>query len=44
VRQVQDEHAQVYAAIKEGDAEKARQAMRHHIENACTRLFEGEAG
>ncbi len=44
VRQVQDEHAQVYLAIKEGDAEKARQGMRHHIENARTRLFEGENG
>ncbi|HWJ99789.1 MAG TPA: FadR/GntR family transcriptional regulator [Xanthobacteraceae bacterium] len=44
VRQVQDEHARVYLAIQEGDAEKAREAMRYHIENACTRLFEGEAG
>lgn len=42
VRQVQDEHAQVYIAIKDGDAEKARQSMRHHIENARMRLFEGE--
>lgn len=44
VRQVQDEHAQVYAAINEGNAEKARQAMRHHVENARMRLFEGEGG
>lgn len=42
VRQVQDEHAQVYSAISAGDADKARQAMRRHIENARMRLFEGE--
>jgi len=42
VRQVQDEHAQVYAAIKDGDAEKARSTMRRHIENARARLFDGE--
>jgi GntR family transcriptional regulator, transcriptional repressor for pyruvate dehydrogenase complex len=42
VRQVQEEHAQVYDAIKRGDAEAARKAMRQHIENARTRIFEGE--
>jgi GntR family transcriptional repressor for pyruvate dehydrogenase complex len=42
VRHVQDEHAQVYAAIRDGDGKKAREAMRHHIENARMRLFEGE--
>jgi GntR family transcriptional regulator, transcriptional repressor for pyruvate dehydrogenase complex len=42
VRQVQDEHAQVYDAIKKGDAERARQSMRGHIENARRRIFEGE--
>lgn len=44
VRQVQDEHAQIYDAIKSGDAERARGAMRQHIESARKRLFEGEAG
>lgn len=44
VRQVQDEHAQVCSAISDGDADRARQAMRHHIENARMRLFEGEDG
>jgi len=44
VRQVQDEHAQVYDAIKKGDAGRARNAMRHHIESARKRLFEGEGG
>jgi GntR family transcriptional repressor for pyruvate dehydrogenase complex len=42
VRQVQEEHAQVYDAVKRGDPEAARQAMRRHIENARTRIFEGE--
>jgi DNA-binding FadR family transcriptional regulator len=42
VRQVQEEHAQVYDAIKKGDAEGARKTMRQHIENARTRIFEGE--
>jgi GntR family transcriptional regulator, transcriptional repressor for pyruvate dehydrogenase complex len=44
VRQVQDEHAQVYLAITEGHADQARQAMRRHIENARMRLFDGESG
>jgi len=39
---VQDEHAKIYAAIRDGQAEKARRAMRHHSENAQTGLFEGE--
>jgi len=43
VRQVQEEHARVYDAIRKGDAEEARQAMRQHIENAQTRIFEGES-
>jgi DNA-binding FadR family transcriptional regulator len=42
VRQVQEEHARVYDAIHKGDAEGARKAMRQHIENARTRIFEGE--
>jgi DNA-binding FadR family transcriptional regulator len=42
VRQVQEEHRWVYDAIRKGDAEEARQAMRRHIENARTRIFEGE--
>jgi DNA-binding FadR family transcriptional regulator len=44
VRQVQDEHARVYEAIDKGDAGKAREAMRTHIENARRRMFEEEAG
>lgn len=44
VRQVQDEHAQVYSAINEGRADQAREAMRRHIENARMRLFDGESG
>jgi GntR family transcriptional repressor for pyruvate dehydrogenase complex len=42
VRQVQEEHSRVYDAIRKGDAEGARKAMRQHIENARTRIFEGE--
>jgi DNA-binding FadR family transcriptional regulator len=42
VRQVQEEHARVYDAIQKSDPEAARQAMRQHIENARTRIFEGE--
>ena len=42
VRQVQEEHSRVYDAIRKGDAEEARKAMRQHIENARTRIFEGE--
>ncbi len=44
VRQVQDEHARIYDAISKGDAAKARDMMRYHIENAQKRLFEGENG
>ncbi len=42
VRQVQDEHGRVYEAIRRGDAEAARKAMRDHVENARTRIFDGE--
>ncbi len=42
VRQVQEEHTRVYDAISKGKPEEARQAMRQHIENARTRIFEGE--
>jgi GntR family transcriptional repressor for pyruvate dehydrogenase complex len=42
VRQVQEEHSRVYDAIKQGDPEAARRTMRQHIENARTRIFEGE--
>jgi GntR family transcriptional regulator, transcriptional repressor for pyruvate dehydrogenase complex len=44
VRQVQDEHARVFEAITNGDGDRAREAMRHHIENARKRMFEGEQG
>lgn len=43
VRQVQEEHARIYEAINRGDADGARTAMRQHIENARTRIFDGEA-
>ena len=39
---VQDEHVAVLDAIKAGDPERARQAMRRHIENAKARVFEGQ--
>lgn len=43
VHDVQGEHALIFQAIKEGDAERARNAMRAHIENARTRIFDGES-
>jgi GntR family transcriptional repressor for pyruvate dehydrogenase complex len=38
---VQAEHVAVLQAIEAGDPEKARAAMRTHLENACHRLFQG---
>lgn len=38
---VQAEHVAMFDAIKSGDKEAARLAMRTHIENACSRVFEG---
>ncbi|MEL6521081.1 MAG: FadR/GntR family transcriptional regulator [Pseudomonadota bacterium] len=41
LRLVQSEHYAVIAAIEQGDAETARQAMRDHVENARRRVFDG---
>jgi DNA-binding FadR family transcriptional regulator len=38
---VQREHYQIFDAIKAGDADAARAAMRLHVENARKRVFEG---
>ncbi|MEP2717095.1 FadR/GntR family transcriptional regulator [Pseudophaeobacter sp.] len=38
---VQREHYQIFDAIKAGDAEAARTAMRLHVESARKRVFEG---
>lgn len=38
---VQQEHYAILKAIEAGDADEARAAMRRHIENARTRVFEG---
>jgi DNA-binding FadR family transcriptional regulator len=43
VAQVQAEHRAIYDAVRDGDASGARDAMRKHIENARTRMFEGQA-
>lgn len=40
-RLVQDEHAAIVFAISEGNADSARTAMRHHIDNARIRLMSG---
>lgn len=40
-RLVQDEHAAIVFAIAEGNADSARTAMRHHIDNARIRLVSG---
>ena len=36
---VLDEHAQIVKAIDDGDADRARNAMRDHIEGGIARLF-----
>lgn len=38
---VQAEHVAMFDAIEAGDKEAARRVMRTHIENACSRIFEG---
>jgi len=38
---VQAEHVVMFEAIRAGDKEAARNAMRAHIANACSRIFEG---
>lgn len=42
-RLVQDEHDAIVSAVVEGNADRARTAMRHHIESARTRLVSGAA-
>jgi DNA-binding FadR family transcriptional regulator len=41
LKMVQDEHARIFDAIRRGQAENARQAMRAHMMNACHRVFDG---
>jgi DNA-binding FadR family transcriptional regulator len=41
---VQAEHVVMLEAIEAGDKEAARTAMRAHIANACSRIFEGPGG
>jgi GntR family transcriptional regulator, transcriptional repressor for pyruvate dehydrogenase complex len=41
LRTVQTEHVVMLEAIAAGDKEAARRAMRTHIGNACSRVFEG---
>lgn len=41
---VQAEHVAVLEAIEAGDPERARNAMRLHLANACRRLFQGPGG
>ncbi len=40
---VQAEHVAMFEAIEAQDKEAARRAMRTHIRNACSRVFEGPA-
>ena len=41
LRMVQDEHVEIFDAIKRRDGARARAAMEAHIENARRRMFEG---
>jgi DNA-binding FadR family transcriptional regulator len=41
LRLVQDEHESIVSAIVEGSPDRARTAMRHHIENARIRMISG---
>ncbi|HWM82088.1 MAG TPA: FCD domain-containing protein [Pseudolabrys sp.] len=38
---VQDEHAYIFKMIQKGESDKAREAMRAHMMNACRRVFDG---
>ncbi len=38
---VESEHRAVFEAIRDGDSERARQSMRHHIDTSRRRLFQG---
>jgi len=42
MRAVQDEHGAITRAIRDGDAARARNLMRAHIEAAKSRVFEGD--
>lgn len=44
LRIVQAEHIAIFTAIESGDKEAARNEMRTHLSNACSRVFEGPAG
>jgi len=44
LRTVQTEHVVMFEAIEARDKDAARLAMRTHIENACSRVFEGPGG
>lgn len=41
---VQAEHVAMFEAIEAQDKDAARLAMRTHIENACSRMFDGPGG
>ena len=43
LQQVQAEHVVILDAIRDHDASRARDAMRRHLHNARTRVFEGSA-
>ena len=42
LRIVQAEHIAIFDAIASRGAEEARKAMRSHLSNACSRIFEGQ--
>lgn len=42
LRIVQAEHIAIFEAIASRNAEEARSAMRSHLGNACSRIFEGQ--
>jgi DNA-binding GntR family transcriptional regulator len=44
LRTVQTEHVVMLEAIEAQDRDAARLAMRTHIGNACSRVFEGPGG
>jgi GntR family transcriptional repressor for pyruvate dehydrogenase complex len=41
LRTVQNEHVFMFEAIEAGDKEVAREAMRAHVKNSCSRVFDG---
>lgn len=38
---VLDEHSTIFEAIRRGEADKAQEAMKHHVQGSRDRLFEG---